>query len=265
MSINFHQIGHYLRHAFTAKRGGHGVHSPFAYRLCEEVFYNDDSFYDFDLLRQQRDELLTLRTRLDCGNFGAGSKTFSRRRRRVKDIADRGITRTAHSEMFYKLINFSGYRTIVELGTSLGLNTLYLARAAGHEGQVISIEGSSELSDFAKQLAETNEVSTSRYICGDFDRVLPILLDELTNLDFLYVDGNHSREATLRYFDLALPKVHAPSVIVFDDIYWSKGMTEAWQTIKQHPSVRLSIDTFYFGMVFFDPALREKTNLRFFI
>lgn len=262
--INTHQILHYALHALSAKRNGHGVHSPFAYALCEEVFYNADSFYDFEELREIREALRKDHTRLEVGSFGAGSKTFQSAERKVKDITARGISSTLQSELFYRLINYLQYSTSLELGTSLGLNTLYLAKA-NRAGLVVSIEGSKALYNMALALAEKNRADNIRFVNAEFDHALPQVLPKLKTVDFLYIDGNHSYEATLRYFEQALPHMAPQSVIVFDDIYWSRGMTRAWKQIKQHPAVTLSIDTFYFGLVFFRPEVKEKTHLKFFI
>src|SRR6218665_397075 len=169
--INLHQIGHYLRHTLSAKRNGHGVHSPFAYALCEEVFYNADCFYDFEELSGLREALLKDRTLLETGGFGAGSKTFRSPERKVKDITARGISSPLQSELFYRLINYLQYASSLELGTSLGLNTLYLARA-NRAGTVVSIEGSKALYNMALALAEKNKADNIQLVNAEFDKVL---------------------------------------------------------------------------------------------
>ncbi|WP_317897568.1 O-methyltransferase [Aurantibacillus circumpalustris] len=264
MTINIHQIKHFIGHFILAKRNGHGIHSPFAYQLCEEVFYNHNQFYDFKSLNSIRNGLLANQTKLSIEDFGAGSKTFKTNTRTIKDIASKGISSRKQSELLYKLLNFLKCKNVIELGTALGLNTLYLA-LANKKAQVISIEGSSELYNFAQQLSKKNNTGNIHFTNNVFDKALPETLTSLNELDFLYVDGNHTYEATLNYFHQALKKKHNNSVFIFDDIYWSKGMTKAWQEIKKHPSVRLSIDSFYFGMVFFKEELKEKVDLKLFL
>lgn len=264
MTVNWHQLKNYVRHYFTAKRRGHDVHSPFAYELCEEVFYNTNSFYDFEHLGKLREKLLENNLVLTVEDFGAGSKTFKSTQRKISDIAKRGISAKKQSEIFYRLINYLQPQTIVELGTSLGLNTLYLA-LANAQANVYTLEGSKALSDFAKQLAAQEQVSNINFITGKFETELPALLNELQNLDLFYVDGNHTYEATLNYFKQGLQKKNNASVLVLDDIYWSPGMTKAWEEIKAHPDVTMSIDTFYFGLVFFKSEVKEKVNFKFLI
>lgn len=264
MAINFHQIKNYIKHYFVAKRNGHGVHSPFAYQLCEEVFYNTNHFYDFDELKKIRLELLNDATELIIEDLGAGSKTFTSNKRKVNDIVQKGISTTKQSEILYKLINFLNCNTSIELGTSVGLNTLYMANA-NKTGKIISIEGSKSLTDFATDLAKKNTIQNIEFINSNFNIALPELLNNLSSIDLLYVDGNHTYEATVNYFKLALEKKHNNSVFIFDDIYWSPQMTKAWNEIKKHTSVTLSIDTFYFGLVFFREEIKEKVDLKFYL
>lgn len=262
--INRHQVSHFISHFFSAKRNGHGIHSPFAYALCEEVFYNHNGFYDFEELQAVRELLLKDPGLLDTGNFGAGSKTFRSGRRKVKHIAARGISSRLQSELLYKLINYLKYDTCLELGTSLGLNTLYMAKACSG-GSVTSIEGSRALYTYAHDLAAKNKVANINFVNGDFDAVLPGVLERLKKTDLVYIDGNHAYEATLRYFGLVLPGLQPHSAVIFDDIYWSPEMTRAWEEIKAHAAVTLSIDCFYFGIVFFRQELKEKTHLKIYL
>ncbi|MBX3163142.1 MAG: class I SAM-dependent methyltransferase [Bacteroidetes bacterium] len=262
--MNIHQAKQFIKHFFSAKRKGHGVHSPFAYQLCEEVFYNENAFYDFETLSFVREDLLNDKTVLRIEDFGAGSKAFKSNQRKVKDIAAKAISTQKQSEIFYKLINFLKAKHCLELGTSLGLNTLYFAKAAKH-GSVTSIEGSKSLFDVANALAKKQKAENINFICGKFDEVLPKILNEIPALDVLYIDGNHAYEATLNYFKMALQKKHNNSVFIFDDIYWSAGMTKAWEEIKHHASVTLSIDMFYFGLIFFREEVKEKRHLKFWV
>jgi len=264
LTINLHQIISFVKHFITAKRGGHNVHSPFAYKLCEEVFYNNNVFYDFENLSLVREQLLKNTTSLQIDDFGAGSKAFKSNTRNVNAIAKYGISNPIQSRLFYKLINFLNCKVSVELGTSLGLNTLYLANA-NKNGTVHTFEGSTELSYFAKKLADENRCENIKFINAEFDEALPIFFKQNNTVDFFYVDGNHTCQATLDYFNLALNHKTDNSVFVFDDIYWSADMTKAWEEIKKNKKVSLSIDTFYFGLVFFKPEFKEKVDLKLFI
>lgn len=261
MGDKFYQIKSYVKHYFMATRKGHNVHSPFAYKLCEEVFYNTSVFYDFEILKSIRSSLLKDESELIIEDFGAGSRNFSGNKRKVNEIAAKGISPVKQGELLYKLINYLNAQTIIELGTSVGITSLYLS-LANKQAKVYSIEGSNELSLFAKELAKNNRVLNCTFINAKFDLALPQLLNELDSVDVLYVDGNHAYEATLNYFKIAKEKCSNDSVFIFDDIYWNKNMTKAWKEIKQDSTVTLSIDAFYFGMIFFKKEFKEKVHLK---
>ena len=262
--INWHQLTHFIKHFFLAKRNGHAVHSPFAYNLCEEVFYNSNAFYDFDTLKQTRNLLLQDATKIVVEDFGAGSKFLRSNTRRIKDITDGGVSRTFQSEVLYKLINYLKFNSVIELGTSIGLNSLYLAKA-NCSAEVVTVEGSQKLCEFAASLAEKHQIKNIRFVCNKFDEALPEVLTKIKSPFLLFIDGNHTYEATIKYFELVLTKKDDYTVVIFDDIYWSAGMTKAWQEIKNKKEVLLSIDTFYFGMVFFRSEFVEKIDLKIFI
>jgi predicted O-methyltransferase YrrM len=260
MKINWHQIKSYVKHCFIAKRNGHGVHSPFAYQLCEEVFYNHHSFYVFDKLNLIRKQVLVDKTKIKMQDHGAGSKVFSKQERSIKNIAAKGISSQYQSEIIFKMINFLKAKNCLELGSSIGLNTLYMA-SVNSAIQVTSVDACEDLINYANQLAERNHYNNIEFICSTFDAALPNILSQ--KIDFIYIDGNHTYESTMKYFELILLNFQPSTVIVFDDIYWSEGMTKAWEEIKANPKLTLSIDTFHQGFVFFKEEIKEKIDLRF--
>jgi len=257
-------IQHYIRHFFTSKRKGHGVHSPFVYALVENVFNNANDFYAFEKLKTIRRTLLKDNTELAITDFGAGSKKLNASIRKVKDIAQHGISSNQQSEILFKLINYLQCKVIIELGSSIGLNTMYLSGAT-NTCTVHTIEGSENLFSFSSKLFKQNEQTNIQSYLGNFDDVLPKILSSISSFDLLYIDGNHTLEATLLYFNLALKKRSNQSVIVLDDIYWSEEMTKAWETIKANDNVPLTIDCFYFGLVFFKEEFKQKEHFKLFV
>lgn len=264
MKINTHQIISFIKHFFYAQRRGHGVHSPFAYKLCDEVFYNAHEFSVFEELKNTRKQLLSNNTVIEMEDYGAVSKAFKNKSRKIKDIAKKGISSRRQSEILYRLFNFLNCTNGIELGTSIGLNTLYLSKVSKN-ATIYSIEGCKDLSVFASELAKENGSTNIHFIHSTFDTALPDVLNHIHILDFIYIDGNHTYKATIDYFNLALAKQNKNSVMIFDDIYWSEDMTRAWEEIKRHPLVTLSIDTFYFGLVFFKEEYKEKVDLKLYI
>jgi len=235
------------------------MHSPFMFHLLLNVIYLKDEFYDYKKLTETRSQLSVDETILNITDFGAGSRVFKGNQRKVKDIAKHGISNEKYARLFFRLVNHFKPNTIVELGTSVGLTTMYLA-AANKKAKIYTLEGSKEIAEFAKQQFSKNKFENIELIEGDFKDTLPALLDKLDIVDFAYIDGNHTKEATINYFMQLLPKCNEHSVLIFDDINWSQGMQEAWQSIKMHEQVKLSIDLFFVGVVLFRKEQQQQEH-----
>ncbi len=242
----------------------HDVHSPFVFDLYNELILNIYPFSDFEKLNSIRTSLLKDNTVIDVTDYGVGSRKLKTNQRQVSQIAKLGISNKKQSEFFYRLVNKFKPNTIVELGTSLGLNTLYLAKAAP-KSIIYTIEGCNNISEYAQQVFKHNQQQNIKSLQGNFNTELPKLLQSLDTIDLLYVDGNHAYEPTLNYFQLALEKKNSNSIFIFDDINWSDGMQKAWQQIRSHSEVTLSLDFFYFGIIFFRKETLQKEHfvLRF--
>lgn len=180
----------------------------------------------------------------------------SQKKRPVRQLAQHSLSSARFSRLFYRLIQQQQTGTILELGTSLGINTLYLS-AAAPQGQVYTLEGCPQTARLAKNLFNQWEHKNIHLRLGNIDDTLPTLLEELPSIDAAYLDANHTYEASMRYFSLLLPNIHAHSFLVIDDIYWSADMQRAWKEMRQHPQVSLSLDLFDAGILFFQPGLQK--------
>jgi len=196
-----------------------------------------------------RKALLSNNTQIDVTDFGAGSRVFKGNRRVVADIAAKAGISGKRGALLSKTIRYFKPATILEIGTSLGISTAYMASAAP-EAKIYSLEGCPAIASLAKhQFAEFNFTNID-VVVGEFSQTLPSVLKNKT-YDLVYFDGNHQKEPTLAYFLQCLKAAHEDSVFIFDDIHWTRPMEEAWMDIKNHPSVTVSVDTFSWGIVFF--------------
>ena len=254
-------IKDYLLHRLTAKTR-HGTHSPFVYKLADEVIYNKRQFAQYNIIEAQRKKLLQNDTMIQVTDLGAGSHLNKDRTKKVKEIAKNALKSPALAQLIHRLAKFSNPKSVIELGTCLGVTSAYLSTAAP-EASVITIEGCPQTAAVAKQNFEDLKLNNIRLEVGNFDHILPGILAEQQQLDFVYIDGNHRKDATLNYFNWCLPKVHENTMLIFDDIYWSAGMKEAWAAIKAHPQVTVTIDLFWIGLVFFKKGqAREDFKLK---
>ena len=242
-----------LRHLLTAQTRFR-VHSPFVFSLINEVLCDQRHYYAFDDIEDQRQRLLRdqrVITRLD---FGAGQ---SGREETVSQIARNAGAPAKQGKMLFRLVQFLGSRHILELGTSLGLGTQYLAGSGRHE-RIITLEGDPKVAGIASE--HLQNIARLEQRIGPFKEQLLLAIDDLDQLDLVYFDGDHTEKGTLAYFEACLEKAGPGTCFVLDDIHWSEGMEKAWAIIIQHPSVRLSLDLYRSGLVFFRTEQREKEH-----
>lgn len=253
-------IGSYVHHLLRA-RDRHGVHSPFVYDLVGKVLRADEGPAE-GAIETLRAKWLRDRTAIAVTDLGAGPRNGSGSRRTVADIARRALTPVHRARMLYRLARHLDAEHVLELGTSLGITTLYLA--AGSSGGVTTIEGCPRTAAIAARNFAAAGRTDITALTGAFTDQLPRALDQIPRLDLAFIDGHHAGEPTLAYFEQCLAKSHNSTAFVFDDIHWSRDMGLAWERIKQHPRVTVTIDLYTSGLVFLRrEQAKEHFTLRY--
>jgi len=251
----------YLRYLFTAANGkGHGVHSPFVFEFITRVLNDNRRFYAFDGIEKIRTQLLSNHTLVEIQDFGAGSRVAKNNTRKISAIAKGSLKPAKYSQLLFRMIDYYGPTQIIELGTSLGITTAYLA-SANPDAKVTTFEGSSAIAQIARQNHQLLGLTNIDLIEGNFDQQLPQWLAQNKSVDFAFIDGNHALKPTMAYFESLLEVVHDHTILVFDDIHWSEEMEAAWAQISAHPRVTLSIDLFFIGLVFFRKEFAQKQEV----
>jgi predicted O-methyltransferase YrrM len=244
-----HILKAYLKFLYHSKNQ-HGVHSPFVFSLVTKCFYDKRQYPEYSILKNYRKSLLGNYNTIEVTDFGAGSRVFKSNARAINQIAkNAGITQK-RAELLFRIVNYFQPENILEIGTSLGLAASALS-LGNKNARITTLEGCEKTLAVAQNQFEKFELTNIVSAQTEFDSYLKTRNPGPENLDLIYFDGNHSKEATLDYFELLLPTITNESVWIFDDIHWSKDMEEAWEIIKRHPKVTVTIDTFQWGIVFF--------------
>lgn len=252
----------FLFHRFTSKNR-HGLHSPFVYKLVDEVIYDYKPKAAYERVERERDNLLVDDRIITVTDLGAGSQLNKNREKKISDITINALKSPKLAQLLYRLTAFAKPKSIVELGTCLGITTLYLHEAAP-AAKIYTLEGCPQTALTAKEVFDSAGVRGINLVTGNFDDTLSEVLAKHDKLDVVYIDGNHQRVATLNYFEQCLPKVHEDTMLIFDDIYWSEGMKQAWAQIKANPQVTVTVDLFWIGLVFFKGGrVKEDFKIRF--
>lgn len=245
-------ILYYLKYLFTARHSfGHGIHSPFVYNLVREVLMAAKRNDDLDAIKKQIKVLRKDHGLIPVQEMGGGSKVFGNGKRQVSKMLKTSSVSPKFGRVLYYLIKYCRPTTILELGTSIGVSTMYMAKAK--EGAAMhSLEGNQSLIKIAKKNVELLGVEVD-FVHGRFEDTLPKLLENHVP-DFVFIDGNHTYEASMYHYNMLSSKM-SRGILVFDDINWSGGMRKAWKEITHSSRCKASIDLFFIGIVILDPDI----------
>jgi predicted O-methyltransferase YrrM len=218
--------------------------------LITGCFYDKKIKPEYQILKSYRKSLLENKNYIEVTDFGSGSRVFKSNTRQISKIAKTAGITQKRAELLFRITNYFQPDSILEIGTSLGLATSALA-LGNDNAKIITLEGCPETISVATNQCELQNFKNIEFITTEFSRFFENSQLQSSNFKLIYFDGNHSKKATLDYFKVLLPTITNDSVWIFDDIHWSAAMVEAWEYIKTHPKVTVTIDTFQWGLVFF--------------
>lgn len=241
------------------------MHSPTLFYLVRMILYDDNAYYAYTRIEQQRAALLRSTDTVQQVDYGTGSDvrqtgTPIATLRRVADIARTHLETPKIAQLLYRLVNYLGSTeqrplTIVELGTSLGVTTAYLA-SPSPRNTVQTYDGATEVQDIAVQVWRNLKLTNIEPVSGNIDDTLPKHCPK--RIDLAFIDANHTYDATLRYFRQLMPAMGEQSILVVDDIYHSPEMERAWHDIQASGQVTSTIDCYHIGLVFFNTHYIRK-------
>ncbi len=259
MYTRFQLAKKYLHYYVNASNGkGYGIHSPFVYDFIKNVLNDKKNYQCYGQIEKLRRQLLQDKKVIEVEDFGAGSLAVPFRQKKVSDITRSFLKSKKFARLLFRIVNHYKPKTIIELGTSLGVTSAYLG--ANKTSEVFTLEGSKNVAAIAENNFKKLDLQNIKAVLGNFDDTLPQVLSQLQKFDLVFVDGNHRKSPVLNYFQQLLQKSTDHSIFIFDDIHWSVEMEEAWKEIQQHPSVTLTIDLFFIGLVFFKKDFRAKQH-----
>ena len=260
MYSKFYLTAKYFNYLLSSSNGkGHGIHSPFVFDFIKNVLNDKQEYPCYQQIENIRKNLLQNNSVIEVEDFGAGSAIIPTKERKISSIAKTSLKPKKFSQLFYRIINYYHSQTIVEIGTSLGITTSYLA-SVNAAAKVFTFEGSHEISEIAKNNFSRLNLNNIELVEGNFDDTFSTPLQEINSIDFAFIDGNHRYHPVIQYFRQVLRQSNNTTIIIFDDIYWSEEMEQAWNWIKQHEDVTLSIDLFFVGIIFLRKEFLEKKH-----
>lgn len=223
---------------------------------------NKQRFYAWEDIEVLRNDLLTQKRLIGVTDLGANGNGVLRQLT-LSEITRRTSLPSKYGQLLFQCALNMQAKTILELGTSVGIGTAYLS-SANKEAQVYTLEGCPAITEIANSNFNKLGLHHINSVNGNFDDTLPKLLPSLTEIDLVYIDGNHTYEATTKYYQMIKPKLSKGALVVIDDIYWSRGMEKAWNEIIEDQDATVTIDLYRMGLLFFKSGQhKEHFNLRF--
>lgn len=260
-----YRVVSWLKHCAKAwNTGGEGIHSPYLFEWVRMVMYDTHPYYVWRDIEKRREAMLRAPKVIDYVDYGTGGKNGVHSRQLVSGIAKTSLEPRKYGELLFRLVNWLGHQAreegrgglhIVELGTSLGITTAYLASADGRD-RIMTLEGCPDVAEMARLNWAKLGLKNIGCVVGNIADTLPVHLTG--QVDIAFLDANHTKEATLQYFDLLAQHVGRKTVIVVDDIYYNREMGRAWQEICNRTDVVCTMDLYKMGLVFFDPDYLHK-------
>ncbi|MEZ5084499.1 MAG: class I SAM-dependent methyltransferase [Bacteroidales bacterium] len=233
------------------------IHPPFLFDLVTKVFEDKKSYPEYLIVENIKKELLASKKTISVSDFGAGSVVDRGSERSVSRITKHSSKPAKYGRLLFRLASYFKPSNILELGTSVGLSSCYMA-LGNLNAKITTIEGCPNISALAKTNFNKAGIENIRLITGNFDQMLPDVLKTMPQIDLVFIDGNHRHEPTINYFEQCIENSVNDTCIIFDDIHWSEEMEQAWHNIIDHEAVTLSIDIFFMGLVFFKKELTKQ-------
>jgi hypothetical protein len=234
----------YLRYIFLARYSkGHGMHSPFIFDLVSRILWNKTDNDVVCSIEKVRKKLISDHRLIKISDLGSAKYRKTTNNRKVSEIARYSPVPSKYGQLLSNLAAEFGKPMILELGTSFGISTMYLA-SGSPETVIYTIEGSAEISEIASRNFTDTGMKNIKTLTGSFDEMLPVVFG-----------------GVLRYFDKIAEVSDTNTVIVIDDIYYSREMEEAWNEIKIDEKVSVTVDIFRMGIVFFRRGMSHQNYI----
>ena len=226
----------------------HGIHSPFVYDLVTKCFYDSKKQGAYKTLRAYRNKTIQHKKIIPITDFGSNYRVFKSKERKVSTVTKNAKITLKKQKLLYRVISYFKPDTILELGTSIGLGTIAMS-IANPSSKLITMEECPNTSKLAQHYFNEfglKNIYLKNSTVEDFFKIKSSI-----KYDIVFINENHNKEDIINYFNILSDKINNDSILIFDGIYWNIKMTEAWNQIKGNPKVTLSIDTYYWGFIFF--------------
>ncbi|PWH84999.1 O-methyltransferase [Brumimicrobium oceani] len=238
-------VREYIKYCLIAKNR-HGIHSPFVYDFNDKCLSLPIPKFEYSVFKALQKSYANNRESIEVTDLGAGSRKL-KKQRSISKIASVSGSNGKYGKLLFRLVAHYQPKKILELGTSLGLGT-YMMSSASEEVEITTVEGCKNTYEMARRSFPSSQHIKVDFVNNDFLSFLEKLKNDIV-FDLIFIDGDHKSESLFKQLELLSPHIHDETIIVLDDIRWSKDMLFAWKELVRNPYYHLTIDLFKLGII----------------
>lgn len=257
--INFLRKGLLLYRSIRYRKG-FGVHSPFVFSLITKVIEEKCPYYCFQEIELLRKQLL----------FGEKKITYPDRKcngriktRAIGSIVKHEAISPKEGALLFRLTNYFKSKHILQIGSNMGLSTLYLTSYA--KGlSCIALEHIPEFAEISKQTISRKGRNKVDLRIGEYIKLLPQALNDLHTVDLVFFNTQHETVDNQELFNECLKFVKNETLFIFEGINANNEMRSFWKNVCACPEVTVSLDLFSLGIAVFNKKLHKKNYIVYF-
>lgn len=252
----FRFFADYLTHRLVAKTR-HGTHSPFVYKLTDEVIYDFSAKKIDDSVEQQRKKLFDDDSSLILTENNECLGQLKLQQTTVKRLAKKLTNKKEVDRLIYRLVANRQPAVSLQIGTGLGVSAAYFSMA-NSRNPVKIIECEPEFSTVAQRIFSNLGIDNVELRTGNLQQLLHHTLLNSTKLDIVYFNKFKDGETLFNLFGLCLAKADENSMFIIKGIYSDPSTKTMWAKIKELPEVTVTVDLFWIGLVYFKKDQAEE-------
>ena len=212
--INPFRFIHRLRHS-----RGFGVHSHFAFNFILDTIHTPHSYY-----------------------------IYNENKRKIDKARLQKQANLNYAELLFRLMNRFKARNILEIGSGLGINTLYIS-AHSKQASVICVEQNEE------KIIKAQSLLANKMENIIFTKVLPTSDNSFDAIVWDLDEYPLNKVDALKTLETIGSTIKADGFMVVNHINKDKHNKGVWQKIRQLDTATMSFDLGSIGIVFFKTSL----------
>ena len=239
-----------LKYLLKARhKGGHGIHSPFLFRLITEVIEDRKNNPEYEIIERLHNRAFEILPK----NIGASFPKINHQADwsllKLSTLYNKAELPAKYRKMVVRLIYEFEPSAIIHFGPALGVNLAAMA-IANNFRPVYQISGDPAYDIFAAELLSDSMIPN---VCFLSENEVPPIQPS-----FILVNSPDNPGKLRKVVQQCLRRHVDNDVLILRGIHQSVEMETIWRELIGNKIVRVSIDQFEIGLVLFRKGLQKE-------